>query len=304
LFHIGLLLRAGGALAGLVAVFVAVHFFGARPLQVALIQLAIRLVEFGVQWAMLRTRGLHVPCNPLRKAAESMKPYFISGLEFMLFPLGEAILLQGMVIVVGLTMSASMVAMFTTHRTLSRLTSQFLQIAVNPLRAEAGLLQAEDQRKELAFVVCTASRVTFWVSLALAGLLIVLGPTIFAVWTHHQISYSASLLFGLVAGTVAECLWRVASSVRLGTNRHRPLATGFLLCSLLGMAVAMLAGRFAGLAAMSYGIILTHLAMCLVTIPLTTPLIGMTIPGYLRAVVTPPLAELRYIFGFIRKLLT
>jgi len=300
LLHVGLLLRAGSSIAILSLVMIGVTWFDAGPVEAAAIQVCVRLVEFAVHLVILKRQRLTVPFSPLHRNREPMRPFVITGLEYMLFPMGEAMLLQGMTLLVGVFTTPVVVAAFATHRTLSRLTAQVLLVAVNPVRAEAGLMQGEANRHELARVVISASRLTLWASLILVAILLAFGGWIFATWTHGRVSFDAALLAVLACATVIEGVWRVPSSVRLGTNRHRPLATGFLFSSLLGLASAAVLVFPAGIVGMAWGMVIAQLAMCLITIPLTTPLIGMGNAAYLRAVAHPPLGELRAGWRMIR----
>ena len=293
LIHVGLLLRAGTSITILALVMIAVTWLDAGPVEAAAIQVCVRLVEFVVHLVILRHQGLTVPFPLLHRNREPMRPLVITGLEYMLFPMGEAMLLQGMTLMVGVFATPVVVAAFATHRTLSRLTAQVMLVAVNPVRAEAGLMQGEANRHDLARVVISASRLTLWTSLILVGMLMAFGGWIFATWTHGRVSFDSGLLAVLACATVIEGVWRVPSSVRLGTNRHRPLATGFLCASLLGLASAAVLVFPAGIVGMAWGMVIAQLAMCFITIPLTTPLIGMGNAAYLRAVVRPPVGELR-----------
>jgi O-antigen/teichoic acid export membrane protein len=300
LVHVGLLLRAGTSIMILSLVMIGVTWFDAGPVEAAAIQVCVRLVEFAVHLVILKRQRLTVPFSPWHRNREPMRPFVITGLEYMLFPLGEAMLLQGMTLLVGVFTTPVVVAAFATHRTLSRITAQVLHVAVNPVRAEAGLMQGEANRHELARVVIGTSRLTLWASLILVGILLAFGGWIFATWTHGHVSFDSGLLAVLACATVIEGVWRVPSSVRLGTNRHRPLATGFLFSSLLGLACAAVLVLPAGIVGMAWGMVIAQLAMCLITIPLTTPLIGMGNAAYLRAVARPPVAELRAGWRMIR----
>lgn len=300
LLHVGLLLRAGTSLSILALVMIGVTWFDAGPIGAAAIQLTMRLLEFAVHLVILRRIGLPVPFPAWHRNREPMRPLILTGLEYMLFPLGEAILLQGTTLMLGVLATPVVVAAFATHRTLSRLTTQVVNLAVNPVRAEAGLMQGEANRKELAKVVTSASRLTLWMALVLVSLLLALGSWIFAVWTHGRVSYDLGLFAVLSLATVIEGLWRVPSSVRLGTNRHRPLAIAFLGASLLGLTCAIAMTGSVGIVGMAWGMVAVQLVMVVITIPLTTPLIGTGNATFLRSLAKPPVAELRAGWRMVR----
>ena len=304
LFHIGLLLRALSSILILVGMTVAIKFYHAGPVFAAALQLGVRLIEFAAHLVILARRGLHVSYSPFHHNREPMKPFVVTGLQFMLFPLGEAVLLQGVIILLGIFATPALVAVFATHRTLTRITSQLLQLAVNPVRAEAGLLQGEEHRAELAGILVSASRITLWASFAFAIGLLLLGGWIFRIWTHDNLEFHHVLLSVLILATVVEGVWRVTSAVRLGTNRHQPLALGFLASSLLGLLCAGLLTSTLGMVGMAWGMVVAHLAMCLVTIPLTVPLIGWSTGGYLAAMLVPPVKEVQAGLRLVRRLLS
>ena len=100
-----------------------------------------------------------------------------------------------------------------------------------------------------------------------------------------------------LAASVFEALWSVLASARMGTNRHRPLAWGFLAVTLAGLAAGLFLTGAAGLELAGLAPAGVELAMCLIAIPLTAPLIGYRSGGLLAAVATPPVAECRMLLG-------
>jgi O-antigen/teichoic acid export membrane protein len=301
LFPVGLLLRAITALLRLVGIYVLVKVFHTGPISAAVVILVMRAAEYGIQAAILVAKDLPPRWNIFRKPAEPIWPYLGIGMEFMLMPLAQALVLQGMVLMVGTALGAVAVAVFSTHRTLTRFTSQVLQLAVVPLQAEAGLLNGEKDNQAMARLLSSISSMTFWVSVFTGGTLFILGSDIFQAWTDGKVQFVPSLFLVLICSTILEGIWRVASTLRLGSNRHRPLAWGYLILSILGVSAAYLIGSNYGLSEIAIPLVLIDLFMCILAIKVTVPLLDMTYGHYLIGMLTPPYHEVAAILRQLRK---
>lgn len=288
----GLLVRATGAFLRLGAAFIAVGLLDAGPIELAAILLISRIAEYGILALILAGRDLAPALNPFRKRTESLRGFLGSGMEFMLFPLAQSLILQGAVVVVGMTFGAAAVAIFVTHRTLSRMVSQVVQLAVVPLRAEAGLLQADEQKAELGAILLSVSRLTFWAAIIVAAGLMALGPWFFEVWTGGKILFLPILFATLLLATLFEALWSVSSTIRMGTNRHRPLAWSYLAVSLAGLVLMLGLSQTGSLSLLSIGIVMAELMMTLIAIPITLSLVGLQKRSFLLGHCRPPIAEL------------
>ena len=288
----GLTVRAMGAFLRLGAAFVAVGLFDAGPIALASILLISRIAEYALQAVLLARKNLPPPFNPFRKRTESLRGFLASGMEFMLFPLAQSLILQGAVVVIGLTFGAAAVAIFVTHRTLSRMVSQVVQLAVVPLRAEAGLLQGDAQKAELGAILLSISRLTLWAALIIAAGLFLAGPWFFGLWTGSKILFMPLLFAILLLATVFEAMWSVASTIRMGTNRHRPLAWSYLAISLLGLGLMIWLSKTGSLAMVALGVVTTELAMVLIAIPITVSLVDLQKRNFLLAHFRPPFSEL------------
>ena len=292
LFHAGLLILALAALIRLTLTYLAVMAFGAGPVTVAVLTLCVAVASYATQSLILRQAGLPPVWKPLRRTSEQMLPYLGLGLEFMLMPLAQAIMLQGMVIMVGTTLGAVAVAAFSTHRTLTRFTSQVLQLAVTPLRAEAGLLQSAEDKPQLRSILLSMSRLTFWLSLVSALVLMIAGPGLFAVWTSGTVDFLPSLFLALILSTILEGIWRIGASIRLGTNQHRPVVWAYLGLSLIGLALAWFLAQGGELSGIALALVATDAVMCIWVVRVTAPLIDVSTQTYLRSILTLPTREL------------
>jgi len=299
--HIGFGLMAVFAFVQIAVVFVATVQLDAGPVGAVMGILATQLCLIAAQSLTLRRLGLAPRWHMLRKPAAGMRTYFFIGLEFVLFPLAQALVLQGSLLVVGKLFGTVLVTAFSTHRTLTRMISQVVQLGSRPLQAEAGLLQDEKHQAELQKLVVSISRLTFWGSIVLGAGLMLLGPWFFGVWTHGAVVFMPELFLLLILATVFEGQWRVAAAPRLGSNRHRPLVWSYLTVALAGLAAMAFAGPVLGL--IGIGVIVAGMdaAMLAVTLAANRSILGLSVWQGLRGTIRFPRTELCGLIGIFAR---
>jgi O-antigen/teichoic acid export membrane protein len=295
-YHVGVMIMGLALILQLIVAFGLIKIFQAGPVGIAASMLCTSAASYIVQFDMLRRYGLKQTTPPLTfrydPNAEPMKRYLLLGAEMMLMPLAQAVALQGSTILVGKVLGATAVTIFSTHRTLARLSVSLLLVLSNPLTAEAGLLQREEDRPMLTRVVTVLSRLTFWLSIIISGALLFLGPWIFSIWTHKSIAFQWPLFLPLLACVTAEAMWRVPAAIRLGTNQHRPIAWGYLIFSVTGViAAALLASAF-GLPGAAIGVSLTDIGMAILAVWTMKGVIDITLSTYAKGLFNPPVKEM------------
>lgn len=292
-FHIGLFLRAISTLIQILITWFIVKFLSASPLDIASLILIISLLAYIIEWAILKKFGLYQTINPFKKLKykEPMKVYFLMGLEMMLMPIAQALTLQGAVILAGNLLGPTIVVIYVTHRTIARISASILQVFSNPLRAEAGMLQRNEDIPLLTKIVVLLSRITFWMSISISMILLFLGNWIFSVWTDGHILFDFKIFLILLLGVIAESLWRIPTSIRLGSNRHRPIVWGYLIFSIFGLLLANNLSSSYGVLGIASGILLVDILMMILSIWTLKPLINISIFKYILYLFVPPIKD-------------
>ncbi|MET3598507.1 lipopolysaccharide biosynthesis protein [Martelella mangrovi] len=301
LFHIGLLIRAISAYVRVIATFIAVFYLHFGPVGVALLNATFRGLEYAACSIPLYRRSLPPSFAIFSKRQERLLPYLFIGMEYLLMPLAYSFSLQGITLVVGTIAGTAAVAVFTTHRTLARMITSSLQMFAQPFRAEAGLMQKKDDIPLLASLLMRLSSITFWLSISVTVPLLIFGDMIFSYWTHGNIAFHYELFALLLFTYVLEGIWRIASSIRLGSNRHRPIVWGYSVISILGLALAVILGKISGLNGIALSTLLTSFAMCVLTVKVTVTLIEMSAVSYLLNILRPPLSDMMGLIRIIKK---
>jgi O-antigen/teichoic acid export membrane protein len=291
--HYGLWVRVINALLRIVLAFILVWLLETSPLVLAIGMLFLGLCSYWLEWYILKGLGLTQRVNiflPLKDKIP-MKPYFTMGLEMMLIPLSQALILQGSVILIGKFLGPVYVVIFTTHRTLTRFSSSVLQVFSNPLMAEAGLMQKEEDKEQLTKIVTFLSRITFWLSIVICIGFILLGEWIYTLWVQNKIDFNFTLILILIIGIVGESLWRIITSVRIGSNRHRPIALGYFIFTILGLLIAGYLSIDYGILGVAIGVTLVDVFMMFLAIFTIRGILNISILNFILNLIIPPIEE-------------
>ncbi|MFY0634056.1 MAG: hypothetical protein JXQ91_09590 [Vannielia sp.] len=303
-FHVAISMRAVFGLVKLAVVAFVLLALGGRPSEVAIATFVVQLLEPLVLGVLLSRRGLAPGWNLLRKPQPEMWHLLGLGLGFMLMPVAQAVVLQGMVLLMGSVLGATAAAIYATHRTLTRTTAQITQLGVSPLRAELGLQQAEQKREQVRALLIRATALTFWASLTVAACLMVVGKPLYETWTHGEIAFHA-LLFGLLLGaTLLEGLWRMAATFRLGSNRHGPLARGYMAISIVGVGMAWLLVEQTGLWGAGLSVMLIDAAMLAIVVSLNRGVLNLRVRDFLLGTLRFPARDIVILLRRVGKRVT
>lgn len=175
-----------------------------------------------------------------RARMETIRTLFIPALSFMAFPIGSAISIQGMTLLVGGMFGAVYLAMFSAYRTLSRVIVQLLFAINRSLWPEFSRLYGLGDYVTL-YRLYRKSLLVGVVSASLVALLILhFGAEIIQRWTHGEITMNYQLfnLFVLVA--VITSLGQVGTILLSATNAHVKYSMVYMAVSCATLICAFL----------------------------------------------------------------
>jgi len=266
-----LVMMTGGGLLMGIACYLIGTLFRFVLLRVVLYRLGDWIV-FGVHFASWQT----------------IKDFTLPSLAFMAFPLGQAMGLQGTLIVIGAILGPSAVVMFNTVRMLSRymvhLTVMFSRIGSPEIAFAYG-------RGDMALVrqvhwqVC---RLGFWAALLATCVLALTTPWILNIWTQGQINPWPGVYLTLLAAVLVWTAHSLITIVLQATNHHERLAVIFLLVSIAGLVLAVPLTKILSLPGAALSSLLVEIALLLYVLPGAARFAGGTVGGFLSHVALPP----------------
>jgi O-antigen/teichoic acid export membrane protein len=221
--------------------------FHGKPIQVAVGFLAARTLGTLFLFVLLKTRSpwLHYGFRDASWAC--VRRLAIPSLALMAFPTGDALSLQGMILVIGSVLGPVPVVAFSTLRTLTRFILQVIVTIKHTVWQELSAAFATGNEllaKRLHRLACQAA---LWCSLLAAGGLAIAGPWIYSRWTRGTVAMDVGVFHCLLIVAIANSLWTTSSATMIASNMHQRVAALSLIANAAGVAAACALIPYTGL---------------------------------------------------------
>lgn len=261
---------------------------GGGVLAIGIIMLATRLLGLVLTWLVLmkqeRWLSLGTQAASMLQVRHLLKP----AVAFMAFPLGLALSLQGMVLIIGMTLGPAAVVVFSAYRTLSRLLVQVITMINQAVWPEISAAYGAKQIDLVQQIHRKSSRITFRVAFAAVALLGVMGEWIVGIWTRHAFEQNHVLFALLLATTLLNVLWQTSWVVLMATNQHQRIAIAFLVSATSGLLLSTLVVPSFGVSGAGLILGLVEFPMLYIAISSALQLLNDNWSGYLKSLFSRP----------------
>lgn len=287
-YPLGMLLAAQTALIEFISLAVAL-FLDGGPIEAASAFLGGRVVGTLLSWIVLRfaTPWLHFGWK--RASMSEIRRLTAPALASLAFPLGNALNIQGMRIIVGIVLGPPAVAIFTPIRTMTRMAMQPRAIITQLMQPEMAFAYGREDKVLFRRILLRASQLALWGAFVTCLIMALLANLLFSTWTDHQVALDW-LLFGLLLITVIiDGAWYTTLMVMYSTNRHLLAGTYFMLVyGGLALILGYAFGSHLGLWGVGLALLFVELAMAVYIIPMALKLTTQSFMGWLSFVINPP----------------
>lgn len=279
---LGILYANGLRLAELL-VAAALLVLRASPLQLCGGLLLVRCVGLAVQALLLRSacRWLFESGYAVDRGllARLLKP----SLSFLAFPLGNALALQGPLILIGMLFGSTAVAAFSTLRTLSRIPLQIANVLNASIWPEMSAAFGAGNLALMRKLHQKSWLLTLVLGIGTSSGIVLLGKTAVELWLGHEGVYDAAMLLALTCMASLASLWGVSSIVMTATNAHARMVAFYLLVNGSCLALAWVLGRALGVNGFLLPLVLAELVMLFVVAPMALRSTGDSLPAFVRS---------------------
>lgn len=176
-----------------------------------------------------------------------VRPLFKKGLSFQAFPLGNALIFQGNILVVQVILGPVAVAIFGSVRTLVRSINQMLELINQVMWPELSLLFGAGDFKRIARLhrigVALSITAAFFCVLCLA----IFGQSLYNFWTHNSIALPQSLLLLFLLPIPFNALWFTSSVIHMASNQYEGLALRYLIAMVLAIIACAVLSQLWGI---------------------------------------------------------
>lgn len=244
--------------------------------------------RFVLLWLVLRRLAPWIVFGFHKASLKTIRNFTLPSLAFMAFPLGQAMGLQGTLIVIGAVLGPSSVVVFNTVRMLSRytvhLTVTFARIGSPEIAYAYGKGDMALVRK-VHWQVC---RLGFWAAFLACGILAIATPWILALWTQGQVAPWPGVYLTLLAAVLLWAGHTLVANVLQATNNHQRFALVFLLVGIAGLMLAVPLTSIFNLPGAALTSLIVEFALLAYVLPRAARFGGGTVSAFLRHVATPP----------------
>lgn len=210
------------------------------PVQAAATYLLLRVIGTPVMgWIMVR-KSPWLQYGFRFATFESARRLASPAVAYMAFPIGNALSIQGMVLVIASVLGPIAVATFSTMRTLTRFGFQIMEAVKNSVWPELSTAYGKQNwplARKLHRIACQMS---LWSSLATVIFLFFGGDRIVAVWTHGRITMDVPAFRWLLLVIIANSFWYTSSVVTVASNTHERVALVYFIGTVASLLIARL----------------------------------------------------------------
>ncbi|MFS2002804.1 lipopolysaccharide biosynthesis protein [Duganella sp. CT11-25] len=265
---------------------------GATPLQAIMIMLAMRVLSTVCMVLLMRkiVPGLSIGYAHASKA--EIRLLLGPSIAFMGFPLGNALGLQGITLLIGIVLNPAAVVVFTALRTLTRLVTQSLAIVNHSIWPEISIAYGEQNDALVSSLHQRSVQYSLWIALCGAVSLAWTGGWIVQYWTRGAVKPDLILLGLLLLVMVANALWFGSFILQAATNRHAYIAGSYILSSAAVLALASQLAKPLGLHGVALALLAGELTMAFVVIRRSLTLLDLRARALTLAVLQPPRLKL------------
>jgi O-antigen/teichoic acid export membrane protein len=235
-FPTGMLLTSILRFADNAALIVALAF-GARPAAAAAAYLGTRCVGQYVFYRVMRSKSPWIQVGWRHATVGSLRRLLRPAMAFMAVPVGNALILQGAVVVIGAVLGAVPVVVFSTLRTMTRSSYQATEIIRATVWSEFSTafgVRNYALARRLHRFACQA---TLWFCTFSTTALLVAGPWVYRVWTHDRVPMNSPVFWLLLVAALANSFWYTSSVALLATNTHERFAVVYLGSTALSLSL-------------------------------------------------------------------
>jgi len=195
------------------------------------------------------------------------KSFLKPSLHFLLITISVAVSVQGMVQIVGLTLGAVQVVIFSTIRTIVNTIKQMMTVFTFSTWPEIIRLDARHDSQKLFSLVKIVLRTVLIVMLLFFGVFHYWGEDIHRLWLRGRVEFNQLYLDLFLLYILQSVFWTTLSHILMALNKHIALSRIMLVSSGVTIILAYFGGIYWGLKGVIIALIAGEAALPLWLVP-------------------------------------
>lgn len=204
-------------------------YIGFGPFGLILIHLFIRLIGYIISLLIIKSkvkwlRFWSIYFN-LKLIKSLIKPSFAS----IGFTMGNLMINQGIIIIIGMFLGSYMVASFNIIRTLTRVMLKLSAVFINSFLPEMSTAYGAKKMHLLKFLNRRLLKISFSITFLSTIFLLIFGKIIIELWTRNQIIFDSLIINLLIIEVLFYSVWYCGSVVIISANKHFKAVSIYLI---------------------------------------------------------------------------
>lgn len=192
------------------------------------------------------------------------------GLLFLMFPLSNALKIQGGLLVIGNILGVGAVAIFSVHRTLANLISKVVNSINCAIWPELTAVGAREDYQKMQLAHNFLIKLSLFFSFSFAIFLFFTGKDIIRIWTHNRIEFLPTLWLLFLLYLPLTTFWETSGIFQASTNKYEKYSLARIGSAVLGIILAIILTKTWGIIGTLLGFIIAELMICGWLVPLET----------------------------------
>lgn len=283
----GTLLKSIINFAAFVAVSVVV-LTGGNVVQTALGYFVVNAVGTLLLWVELRRAVPWIRFGLIHARRATLRRLAVPAISFMALPVGNALNLQGMLLVVGHVLGPVAVVIFATARTVSRTAVAFMGMISNTIWPEMSSAVGAGDMPLARSLHRRACQISIGSGLGIVIVMAATGPWIWARWTRHSFPTDTILLDLMLLLVIFSSLWMTSIVALTATNRQQQVAVVYLAATGGSLAAAWAMAHLYGLRGVAIALIAGEAFMAVSVLRTSLRFLGDTLGGFAASLFRVP----------------
>jgi O-antigen/teichoic acid export membrane protein len=262
---------------------------GGGPVQAASGYLVGRLLGTGLMWHGQRRASPWLRHGLSDASFAELRRLTAPAFASLAFPLGNALNIQGMRLVVGLALGPTVVAVFVPLRTLSRIVMQPGSIINRLIEPELALAFGADNISLFRRIFVRSCQLALWGCLGVCIIVGLSAQWIFPAWTGGKVILHWPTYIVLLASVLINGIWYTALMVPYATNRYGRIAIFYSLfygVASIGLGYFWATGL--GLGGAALALLLAEVIMAAIVVHDSLQITRVSMAQWAETVLHPP----------------
>ncbi|AKS09580.1 lipopolysaccharide biosynthesis protein [Pseudomonas trivialis] len=227
----------------------------------SLMLLAVRAIGIVSKNLIANRLGITLRFNPSAIRRRAFVTLIKPSLASLAFPIGLALNVQGLIILLSVLLSPAHAAIFGLYRTISRVLVQFSTVVNQSLWPEISYAFSIGDNQLVRKMIRYALKFSLPIACVMGALVVAFGGTIFDVWSGRKDDYSSSIMLVLIIGALTHVAWQVYWVALMATASYSSFAVVFMLVSIASILAVFYLAQDYGLLGVCYVLVATEVVL-------------------------------------------